>query len=75
MVFLFHTCASHPFFFSYGNIIDLQCHISFKTQLYIYILFQIIFHYRLLHDTDYSSLCYTIGPYCLSILYIVVCVY
>ena len=43
-------------------------------QLYIYthILF-LIFHYRLLHGIGYSSLCYTVGPYCLSVLYIVVC--
>ena len=38
----------------------------------IYILFHILFHYRLLWDIKYSSLCYTVGPYCLSILHIVV---
>ena len=27
----------------------------------MYILFQILFHYRLLQDTEYSSLCYTVG--------------
>ena len=36
----------------------------------IYILFPILFHYGLLHDIDYSSLCYTVGTCCLSILYI-----
>ena len=25
--------------------------------------FQIFFHYRLLQDTDYSFLCYTLGPH------------
>ena len=39
-----------------------------------YILIQILFHYRLLQDTEYSSLCYTVGPCCLCILYIVVCI-
>jgi len=39
------------------------------THTHIYILFQILFHYRLLQDTEYSSLCYTVGPYCLSILF------
>ena len=29
------------------------------------------FHYRLLQDIDSSSLCYTIGYYCLSLLCIV----
>ena len=37
--------------------------------MYVYILFQILFHYKLLHDTEYSSLCNTVGPCGLSILY------
>ena len=40
--------------------------------IYIYILFHILFHYGLLQDIEYSSLCYTVGPCCLSILYIVI---
>ena len=36
---------------------------------YLYILFHILFHYGLSEDTDYSSLCSTVGPCCLSILY------
>ena len=32
-------------------------------------LFQIIFHNRLFQEIEYSSLCYTVGPCCLSILY------
>ena len=31
-------------------------------------------HYRLLKDTEYSSLCNTVGPCCLFIFYIVVCI-
>ena len=27
---------------------------------YVHILFQILFHYRLLQDTEFSSLCYTV---------------
>ena len=38
------------------------------------ILFQIIFHSRLLPDTDYSSLFHTVGPCCLSNLYTAVCI-
>ena len=30
--------------------------------IHIYILFQSLFHYRLLQDIEYSSLCYTVGP-------------
>ena len=40
-----------------------------------YILFQILFHYKLLEDIEYGSLYYTVGPCCLSILYMVVCIY
>ena len=29
---------------------------------------QILFHYRLLQDIKYNSLCFTVGPCCLSIL-------
>ena len=39
----------------------------------IYILFNIIFHYALSQDIEDSSLCYTVRPFCLSILYIIVC--
>ena len=36
----------------------------------IYILFlSILFHYGLSEDIEYSSLCYIVEPYCLSILY------
>ena len=31
-------------------------------QLYIYIIFQILFHCRLLQVSDYSFLCYIVGP-------------
>ena len=40
---------------------------------YIHLLiFQIPFPYILLQNIEYSSLCYTVGPCCLSILYKVV---
>ena len=45
-----------------------------QLYIYIYILFQILFHYGLLQDIQYSSLCYTVGPCCLTILYIMVCI-
>ena len=43
--------------------------------IYISILFQIIFPYRLLQNIEYCSLCYTVGLCWLSILYIVACIY
>ena len=66
---------------------DLQCWISYcctaviqlytHTHLTIYIVFfpfYILFHYGLLQDTEYSSLCCTAGPFYSSILCIVVCI-
>ena len=35
-------------------------------------IFSYLFHYDLLQDIEYSSLCYTVEPCCLSILYIIV---
>ena len=35
----------------------------------------ILFHYGLSQDIEYSSLCYVVGPSCLSILYILLCIY
>ena len=48
------------------------------TQLYTYIYsssFFIHLHYGLSQEIGYSSLCNTVGPRCLSILYIIVCTY
>ena len=43
--------------------------------LHTYIFFYILFHYRLLQDIEYSSLCYIIGPCWLSALYVVVYIF
>ena len=39
----------------------------------IHIHIYILFHYSLLQDTEYSSLCYTVGLYCSFILCMAVC--
>ena len=39
--------------------------------IHVSILFQIPFRYGLLQDSEYNSLCYTVGRCCLPILYIV----
>ena len=41
---------------------------------HISVLFQILFPYRSLQSIEWCSLCYTVGPYQLSILYTVVCI-
>ena len=48
--------------------------LSLSIYMYIHIHFQILFHYGLSQDIEYSSLCYTVGPCCLSLLYKVVCI-
>lgn len=45
-----------------------------QSDSYIYFLFHILFYYWLLQDIEYSSLCYTGSPFCLSILYTLVCI-
>jgi len=47
---------------------------SKMIQIYIF-FFNILFHYRLLQDIEYRSLCYRVGLCWLPILYIVVCVF
>jgi len=61
----------------YRKVIQLYTH----THIYMYIythtythsIFHILFRYGSLQDTEYSSLCYTVGP-CLLILYRRVCI-
>ena len=43
--------------------------------IHVYILVHILFHYSLSQDIEYNSLGYIVGPCCLSILYVVVCIY
>ena len=53
----------------YSKVIQLYIY-----NKYLYVPFQILFHYKLLQDIEYGSLCSTIALCCLSIIYIVVCV-
>ena len=36
-------------------------------------LFEFFFHYDFSQEIEQSSLCYTVGPCCLSILYVMIC--
>ena len=47
-------------------IFTLQYCIGFA----IYSLFHIIFHYGLLQDVEYRSMCYTVGPCFFHLFYI-----
>ena len=52
----------------------VSCVQQSDSVIHIYILFHILFYYGLLQDVEYSSLGHTVGPCCLSILYVVVCI-
>ena len=41
------------------------------THLHVYILLQILFPLKLLQNIEQSSLCYTVGPCWLSIIFLV----
>ena len=62
-------------FFKNWSMVDLQCYVSswcrekWLGHTNIYIAFHILFHYGLSQDIEHSSLCYTIGPCCLSVDY------
>ena len=57
------------------NVVLISAVHHSDSVIYIYILFYILFHCGLSQDIGYSSLCSTVGPCCLSILYVTVCIY
>ena len=48
---------------------DSEIHTHTHTHTHIHILFHIYFHYDLLQVIQYASICYIVGPCCLSLLY------
>ena len=79
---LFFLMLSLYFLFKtiYWNVVSQCCvsfrytikwlsytHISLYIYTHIYILFSILFYYRLVQEIEHSSLCYAIGSYWLSI--------
>ena len=73
------VCVCVYVFFKNGSIIDLQscaspcCIAKWFSYTHINILFFVFFSMMLLQDVEYSSLCYTVGTCCVSILCIIVC--
>ena len=79
--FSFHSdiCILFLFFFLIEvlliyNVLLISAVRQSDSVIHIYIVFYIIFHYGLSQDIEFSFLCYTVGPCCLSILYIIVCI-
>ena len=84
-LFFATSCEEFSCFFSFPlasfsnrSRVDLQCCVSFcctaKWFSYTYIYSFSYSFPLLLQEIEYSSLCYTVGPCCLSILYIVGCI-
>ena len=44
------------------------------SPIYVF-FFRFLFHYRLLQDIEYRSLCYTVGPFGYLCVYIAVCIF
>ena len=67
--------------YSYSFILDSQCCVNFcgtsewLSYTHISILFNILFSYGLSWDIEYSSLCHTARLCCLSILFVIICIY
>ena len=61
---------------SFVKLLNYELSPQKSTRAYNSFCFYFVFlsHYGLLQDTEYSPLCYTVGPCCLSVLYIVVCI-
>ena len=71
IIFLFFNFIEVEWIYTVGFISAVQ---QSDSVLHVYILFHILSHYGLSQDIEYSSLGYTVGPCCLSILYIIVCI-
>ena len=66
---IFSTTAppGKPFFFFL-----IELYLIYNIVLVSGVQLQILFHYRLLQDIEYRSLCYAVNPCCLSISFIAV---
>ena len=66
-------CTAKWFMYIYMNTY-VYVHTAVIHIYYLYILFSILFHYSLLQDIEYSSPCCRANLYCLSVLYIIICI-
>ena len=66
------------YFIELWLIYNVVCLISAVQQrdsvVPMYILFHVLFHYGLSQEIEYGSLCSTVGPCYLFILYVIVCI-
>ena len=63
------------------KIVYLQCFVNFCgtaewfSYTCEYVFFNILFHFSLPQDFEHISLCCTVGPWCLPLLYVIACAY
>ena len=58
------------YIYIYSWLTMFQAHSKvIQLYMYTYIIFHVIFHYRLLEDIDCGSLCYTVNLCCLLHIY------
>ena len=57
-----------------NSVVLVSCVQQSDSVIHVFIVFQVLFPFRLLQNVEQSSLCYTVGPCWLSILNIAVCI-
>ena len=63
-----HCCVGFCCTAKWFSCVCILTHTHTHTHTHIYILLQVLSHYSLLWDIEYSSLCYTVGPCCVPVL-------
>ena len=62
-------------FFNLNSVVLISAVQWSDSVMYVYTFFFIFsLHYGLSQDIEYSSLCFTVGPCCLSLIYKVLCI-
>ena len=56
------------------NVVLISAIQQSESVIHIYTFFFIFFSVMVSQDTEYSSLCSTVGPCWLSLLYVIVCI-
>ena len=62
-------------FLLYSKVTQSLVYVYYIYIIYVYSFSHLMFHHVLSLVIGYSSLCYTAGPHCLSVLNVIVCVY
>ena len=75
---MYNVVLTFPVQQSDSDIHIHACVCVYMKRMCVYIYthpFRNLFHFSLYQGIKYSFMCYMVGPCCLSILYIIVCIY